>query len=46
MALSVIASVASVAAGFVPFYAVYSLMEMAIVGSLWWGVRLLPLPTS
>ena len=37
MALSVIASVASVAAGFVPFYAVYSLMEMAIVGSLTWG---------
>lgn len=37
MALSVIASIASVAAGFVPFYAVYRLMEMAIVGSLTWG---------
>ena len=36
MVLSVIASIASVAAGFVPFYAVYRLMEMAIVGSLTW----------
>ncbi|MGR1083211.1 ABC transporter ATP-binding protein [Olegusella massiliensis] len=40
MALSVIASIASVAAGFVPFYAVYRLMEMAIVGSPAWDSAL------
>ena len=36
MALSFIASVASVGVGFVPFYCVYRLMAMAIDGTLSW----------